>query len=212
MSETSETFAARVALYGDWDRRMRARTRFFAAAALINAALLELCSHHLLLGTAYASGIDFLARLGGYLQAFNIAIANGIERGRWDGVCPDRSLVTLEQAAAEKVLKQFSRYDERAHRRVIRQIDRLLYCLGHARSSGLVGCSPSVALLRQGVRIARSRAGSGVSFAAMRDRVAIGEALIRLLRNSELECGQPLRGAFPAGGLNMIETFGDEYE
>jgi hypothetical protein len=37
--EPLDAFADRAALYADWDRRLRHRTRFFAAATPTNAAL-----------------------------------------------------------------------------------------------------------------------------------------------------------------------------
>jgi hypothetical protein len=179
-----ETFAARAALYEDWDRRVFTRTRFFAAAAVTNAALVELCSRHVLARLLCAAGLDFLARLGGQLQSFNVAIAERIEHGRWHA-CPDEALVMLEQAVVEKLLGDFASADERAHGSIIRQLDRLLYCLGHARRYGLSSCGPNTGMLSCGVRIARSGPGQCLSFASMRDRVAIGRALVCLLRSSE---------------------------
>jgi hypothetical protein len=178
-----ETFAARVALYEDLDLRVGARTRFFGAAALVNSALLELCSRHRLVRVACAPGIDFLARLGGYLQVFNIAMAEGIARGRWRGSWSDVTLVTLEQAAVEALLQRLARWDGRAHRRVVRRLDRLLYCLAWVR--GLSGCGPNIELLSHGVRIAQCAQGRDISFASMRYRAAVGYSLIGLLRNSQ---------------------------
>jgi hypothetical protein len=185
-----ETFSARAALYEDLDLRFGARTRFFAAAALVNAALLELCSRHGLVRIACAPAIDFLARLGGYLQVFNIAMAEDIERGRWGGSWSDDTLVTLEQAVVEALLQRFARWDGCAHRRVMRQLDRLLHCLAWARVTGVSGCGPSIGLLSHGLRLARCGQGGGISFASMPYRTAVGNSLIRLLRHSQRGCHQ----------------------
>jgi hypothetical protein len=178
-----ETFAARAALYEDWDRRVHTRTRFFAAAALTNAALVELCSRQMLVRITCAAGLDFLARLGGQLQTFNVALAEKIERGRWRAACADATLVMLEQATVEMLLGKFSSADERAYGRVIRQLDRLLYCLGRAPFDGLSSCGPSIGMLSRGVRIALPGPRQRVSFASLRDRVAIGRAIVCLLRS-----------------------------
>jgi hypothetical protein len=191
-----DEFAIRAALYADWDRRLGHRTRFFAAAALINAALVELCSLPLMARATCAAGISFLAYVGANLQTLNIALAERIELERWRGEDSDVVLVTLEQLTVEKLLGQFAHRDQRAHGRAIRQLDRLLYCLGRAGRAGSSSCGPSIELLSRGVRVARADAGRYVSFSSMRDRIAIGEALICLLRRADC---RELRGAFPAG-------------
>jgi hypothetical protein len=71
----NDTFAARVELYSEWDRQLHSRTRFFGAAALVNAALAELWPRCALARFAYRPGLTFLATLGEYFQTFKIAVA-----------------------------------------------------------------------------------------------------------------------------------------
>jgi hypothetical protein len=205
-----DSFASRAALYENWDARLRERTRFFAAAALINAALVEWCSHPLIPESAFTAAMGFLAGLGTHLQVLNVATAERIESGHWGADESDITLITLEQTSAEKLLQQLALTDQHGHGRVIRQLDRLLYCLGRAWRVALSSCGPSIVLLGHAVRTAQIARKAPISFVSMSDRIDIGKALVRLLRrpgslSTEL-------GAFQAGRATGIDNLRNEHE
>ena len=176
----NQAFAARVELYLAWDRRLRSRTRFFGAAALVNAALAELWPRCAPLRFVYGHGLSFLAGLGGHLQAVNLAVLGRIERGEWCAADWDASLVKLEQLAVENLLARLEKLDRRRHARIIGQMDRFLDCL--ARGVGRKTYGPFTAVLSRGLRELQLASPRELRFGWLPDRVAVGATLIRLIR------------------------------
>jgi hypothetical protein len=175
-----DRFAARVELYSEWDRKLHSRTRFFGAAALVNAALAELWPRCALARFGSGAGLGFLASLGEYLQAFNVAMLHRIEAGRWCATDWDAALVRLEQAAVERQLALLEQSDSRLHANVTRQLDRFLYCL--ARRIGGSSYGPSTSVLSGGLREIQFASARALSFASLSDRVTVGTTLIRIIR------------------------------
>jgi hypothetical protein len=175
-----DTFAARVELYTEWDRKLHSRTRFFGAAALVNAALAELWPRCALARLAYGPGLNFLAGLGEYLQTFNVTMLRQIERGRWPAADCDAALVSLEQSAVQMRLTRLEESDSRLHTRVTRQLDRFLYCL--SRQIGESTYGPHTAMLSSGLREIQLASPRALKFASLSDRVTVGTTLIRLIR------------------------------
>jgi hypothetical protein len=173
------TFAARVELYSAWDRKLHSQTRFFAAAALINAALAELWPRCPLVRFAYGSGLTFLADLGEYLQAFNVNILHRIESGRWRAADWDTDLVRLEQAAVERRLAQS---DSRMRASVTRQLDRFIHCL--ARRVGGLRYGPATTVLSGALHEIQLASARALRFASLSDRVTVGTTLIRTIHSS----------------------------
>jgi hypothetical protein len=181
------TFAARVELYSEWDRKLHTRTRFFGAAALINAALAELWPRCALARFAYGPGLNFLAGLGQHLQTFNVTVLRRIELGRWCAADWDTALVRLEQGAVERLLARLEQADRRIHANVTRQLDRFLYCL--ARRMGGSSYGPCTAVLSDGLREIQDASARALRFTSLSDRVIVGTTLIRILRTTEREPG-----------------------
>lgn len=177
------TFAARVELYREWDRKLHSRTRFFGAAALVNAALAELWPRCPVTRLAYRPGLTFLATVGEHLQTFNVAVLRRIELGRWCASDWDTALVRLEQATVERLLAQLEQADRQTHANVTRQLDRFLYCL--ARRIGGASYGPCTAVLSGGLREIQLASARALRFASLSDRVTVGITLIRMLRTAQ---------------------------
>jgi hypothetical protein len=177
------TFAARVEMYREWDSNLRSRTRFFAAAALVNAALAELWPRCALTRLAYGPGLNFLAELGAHLQTFNAALLQRVHEKPWQAADWDTVLVSLEQLAVERRLARLEQVDQRLHATVTRQLDRFLYCL--SRQIGMAGYGPCTALLSGGLREIRIGSPRTLKFASLSDRVAVGTTLIRVMRRTK---------------------------
>jgi hypothetical protein len=178
----NDTFAARVELYGEWDRKLHSHTRFFGAAALVNSALAELWPRCALARFAYGPGLSFLASLGEYLQTFNVAMLHRIESGQWCAGDWDTALVKLEQAAVETRLARLEQSDSRMHANVTRQLDRFLYCLARRIGGSVYG--PSTVVLSGGLREIQFASARALRFASLSDRVTVGTTLIRIMRDT----------------------------
>lgn len=170
-------FSARVELYAGWDLKLQSRTRFFGAAALVNAALAELWPGCALAHITYGRGLRFLAGLGTYLQACNAQMLRRIELGHWRAADWDAALVRSEQLAVETFLERLES-SERAN--VIRQVDRFLYLL--ARRIGSSRYGPCTAMLSGGLQQIQLALPRELRFSLLSDRVAVGTTLIRMVR------------------------------
>jgi hypothetical protein len=173
-------FAARAGLYAEWDRKLHPKTRFFGAAAVTNAALVELCSlRYSKRWLGPAAGL--LSTIGRHLERLNIEIAERILHGTQSSADLDRSLVVLEQAALEQVLQQEARRTPGgSHVDAIHQINGLLLCV-EWWSVWPSNRWPCAQLYRHVLRAVRVNLGRRPNFAALSDRVNIGHTLIRAL-------------------------------
>jgi hypothetical protein len=172
-------FAARARLYADWDRKLRGRTRFFGAAAVTNAALVELCSlkgSQRLLGNA-AGGL--LSAVGRRLERLNTECAKRIERGSLRDRDLDRLLIVMEQTTVERVLQQNVQLAPNCNEQAVEQINRLLSWV--ERWAWLSGRWPNGCIYSDVLRQVRDELGRQPDFAVLGDRVGIGQALIRSL-------------------------------
>jgi hypothetical protein len=189
--EHLDQFTGRVALYTGLDDRLHSMTRFFGAAALTNAALVELCSLPCAGRWAWRPAIDYFGVIGTALEAMNIKWARRIESGERvtersarefpgdpRGHDLDSSLVTLEQLEVERLLRQYEW--QHSQNRALAQINWLLRWapqltrpLRHCRS---------IAVFRQVLSQMRAQLGRPANFALLDDRIGIGYALTRSIR------------------------------
>ncbi len=119
-------FRRRVALYSAWDGRFAGRTRFFAAAAVTNAALAELfglCRARSFLSCTTAS---FLSEVGFVLEGLNLDVAGQMALGAGSVADFDAYMIHSEQSAVEILLRELKRLKPATHQQVIEQINRLL--------------------------------------------------------------------------------------
>lgn len=176
-------FADRARLYARLDEKLRFTTRFFGAAAVTNGALVEFCS--LPCPRRWRFAIDYFGLIGTALEAINVKWARSIEEGDLAKNDLDSSLVTLEQLEVERLLQEHQ--SQHFHHRALEQINWLLQW-AHPLARPLRHC-PSIGVYRQVLGRLRARLGRPVDFALLDDRIGIGHALTRSIR--EL-------GSFPA--------------
>jgi hypothetical protein len=170
-----QEFAQRAALYRQWDRALCNSTRFYAAAALINAAFAELLAtpaRYLL----SAPTLEFLGSLSQALLSFNATLAGSLARGQVRGLQVDASIVSMEQGIVQRHLAELNRRERRVHTRLIFEANGLLSMV-HALTSASAFL-PNTILLGRVLRQLQSSRGRLVNFADCSDREAIGNALI----------------------------------
>lgn len=172
-------FADRVRLYAGLDEKLHSTTRFFGAAAVTNAALVELCS--LPCPGRWRLAIDYFGLIGTALEAINVKWARRIEAGEVRKGDLDSSLVTLEQLEVERLLRQYQ--CQHFHHRAVEQINWLLEW-AHQLAGPLRHC-PSIKVYRRVLADMRARLGRPADFASLEDRIGIGHALTRSIRASE---------------------------
>jgi hypothetical protein len=171
-------FERRRILYAHLDRDLHSKTRFFAAAELVNEVFANLFGW--LPAEVFATSFAFLNELGASLESINLRHAGAIRHGRLTGHSLDHSLVRLEQ---REVQLRWHRWSTRSGD--VWGLQREL--------NGILNDRHPVALLAPfmpGGRvwsfvIAAVRRGLGVDldFADESHRVQIGCALIRQLRS-----------------------------
>ena len=177
-SLVTDQFAHRVTLYAALDERLHTATRFFGAAALTNAALVELCSLPCPRRWACRLAIDYFGVIGTALEVLNLKLSQRIERGGTPQDELDKSLVMLEQLEVEQLLRQHACH--RFHYRAIAQINHLLHW-AHQLAWPLRHC-PSIRIYGQVLGRMRARLGRPANFLVLGDRIGIGHTLTTLIR------------------------------
>jgi hypothetical protein len=149
-------FAQRAALYREWDRALAGSTRFYAAAALINAAFAESVETpaRLLLS---ARTLEFFASVSRALLVFNVALAQSVPRSQLQGLQLDASIVRREQAVVGLHLAELHRLERRAHARLVREANGLLAVVQSL--TGVSSAFPNTTMLGAALRQLHSARG-----------------------------------------------------
>jgi hypothetical protein len=187
-------FRRRAWVYSHWDVRLSRQTRFFAAAAVTNAALAELFAWgraRLLLSNVAAS---FLSEVGLVLEQQNLRLARQMAGQPPAAPDLDRSIIRWEQNAVEVMLCRLRCFNAATHQHVIMQINRLLQPVR-------TGCParwffPHAVQYAQVLRSACSELGRPTDFSIQTDRELIGLILIaRLSSDQNLRTAQMITKA-----------------
>jgi hypothetical protein len=168
-------FRFRVHLYSEWDRRLASRTRFFGAAALVNAALGDLCAHRATPLLLSLPTREFLAETGRRLESLNVGLAARIHRFEIRVADLDAFMVITEQDAVERELQSVRDTDGARFDALVTQLNRVLHLTGQWFWPGRCAYAGTLASIRGGLR-------RPVDFASKEDRVHIGRRLISHLR------------------------------
>jgi hypothetical protein len=182
-------FRFRVQLYSQWDRKLATQTRFFGAAALINTALADLCTHPIAALLLCRSTMDFLSKTGRSLESLNVTLADRIHNSAIRSDDLDHFMVLTEQNIVERALQSVRATDATRFSTVVTQINRLLQLTKH------LGCGQSIraGTLRQDRGIPQYAYAPvlasvsyelrrPVDFASKEDRIRLGRQLINHLR------------------------------
>jgi hypothetical protein len=170
------------------DLRLCARTRFFAAAAVICEALAHLSVSPARLSVGGAAW-RFLAALSTELEQVNLGIAEHIERRALLRPALDACIVRIEQLHVQRELDRLQQQCRADSERLLVDCNRLLNCAHWPGLAGLrrLRLEPrSPALLRCVLKDLRRHRARTLDFARQRDREDIGLGLIARVR-SELE-------------------------
>jgi hypothetical protein len=190
-------FRFRVRLYSEWDRRLAPQTRFFGAAALINVALADLCTHRAAALLLSRSTMDFLSKTGRSLESLNVTLADRIHSRAIRADDLDHFMVLTEQDTVERALQALRATDASRFSTVVTQINRLLQLTKRLRF-GQTKRQTTPLLSSNSLFCGRAKAGSypyapilasvsdelrrPVDFASKEDRVRLGRRLITHLR------------------------------
>jgi hypothetical protein len=171
-----EEFDRRARNYLHLDARLAAHTRFFAAAALTNSVLAELCTHRARWMWISQTTLGTLLTLGGMLETLNLRRADSLDAQGSSGTSLDASFVEMEQAYVESVLCGWARNCAPRYNRLISELDRVLLAV----ANGLLPpqCSPNVRRYGEVLRAVTRAGGRCPRFGICADRISIGRALI----------------------------------
>jgi hypothetical protein len=174
-----QEFRFRVQLYSQWDKKLASQTRFFGAAALINTALADLCTHRMAPLILSRSTMDFLSRTGRSLETRNVVLADHIHSYEIRADDLDHFMVLTEQNIVQRALQRIHDADTTRFATVVTQINRLLKFAAYAfcthDRSDRYSYLGAFADLRKELR-------RPVDFASKEDRVRLGCRLISHLR------------------------------
>jgi len=168
-------FARRSVLYTRCDARLCGRTRFFAAAALVNAVLAQ---HFGMLPAIRAPrSLGFLSAVGTALEPDNLILAREISR-RATGCILDQALVQAEQGR----LQRYVRVHQRGHPQEWESIRSELNGLLNGRYAFLSHWCKGASRLSSVLREVRGEVRKELDFADETHRIRIGLGLIEQIR------------------------------
>jgi hypothetical protein len=174
-----QEFRFRVKLYSEWDKRLAPQTRFFAAAALINTALVDLCMHRAAALLLSRATLDFLSKTGRSLESLNVALADRLHCREIRADDLDHFMVLTEQNIVERALQAVRATDSAVFSNVVTQLNRLLHLTEYGfcsrDGSGRYSYARAFASVRNELR-------RPLDFASKEDRVRLGRRLITDLR------------------------------
>jgi hypothetical protein len=177
-------------LYANFDALVHSKTRFFAAASAATQAIANV--DVFALGTAGTSSTTraFLQNTGEALVAINTQAVGQIMSGQMSGSGPalDAKMVHMEQTAVQKGLDNLKRTDAKAFNAAIGELNGLLNSSSSAAANTLKALGgvflPSDKAYGQILEGVRKSLGHDINFANQKDREAIGNALVKHVRET----------------------------
>jgi hypothetical protein len=173
----SAEFERRSALYARLDGELYGHTRFFAAAALVNAVLAKW--FELMPMVRFPHSIDFLDKAGAALETDNLAFARQIRR-HIPGSPLDHALVCAEQARLQRFVLAHQARQPQRWESVRGEINELLN-ERYAAAFFFRWCTDGGRFTRV-LREVREHIGMELNFATESHRIRIGVSLIEHIR------------------------------
>ena len=190
----SSGFCQRATEYGQIDAKpgVQSKTRFFAAANAVSQALGDVATpvSWMLVSTKTA---NFLEGVGENLEKMNQTEAAAIQNGSLSGPNLDQQLVHNEQSSVQDQLNSFQQSDSAGYTKAIGEINGSLNGMATQVLEQLRGTDRAYAGVLAGVR---KDLGRDIDFRKQSDREAIGNALIKHVRQTG---GCDLNGSKQAG-------------
>jgi hypothetical protein len=168
-------FERRSALYARLDAQLRDRTRFFGAAALINAVLAELFDVFPLIRALRS--FAFMSELGAALEIANLQYAHEINCAALPRCALDHTLVCAEQRRVQSFVQAHQTRGMRQWEAIRSELNGLL----NDRYAVSLGSRYCLRLSRA-AREVRGYFGTKLDFAAEPHRIGIGLKLIEHIR------------------------------
>lgn len=179
---TSSGFCTRATEYGQMDAKpgIQSQTRFFAAANAVSQALADVATP---ISGLFVSGktANFLEGVGQNLEKLNQTEAAAIQNGTLSGPNLDQQLVHNEQSSVQTQLDAFQQSDPKAYSTAITEINGSLNGMVTRGLEQLKGTDRAYAGVLAGVR---KDLGRNIDFSKQGDREAIGNALIKHIRQT----------------------------
>jgi hypothetical protein len=194
-------FANRACIYAELDSRLGARTRFYCAASLINRLFAQVLSVAAVRLWISGSTIEFLLRLGSYLEPINTARAASVHRSQLPPHVIDHTMVSFEQAAVQSQIDQFRIAHPEDHALAISDLDYLINGSCSLHLTWMIAESLPVTY-REAMCVVRQKLGRALSFSQRSDRESVGRALIAAIRLHNHQGTAP--NSDPRSGLSLL--------
>jgi hypothetical protein len=173
-----QAFAHRARVYHELDVQLQSRTRFFAAAALINSVLADLFRFIRVQSLQEAYGL--LSDAGAVLETANVVWARELAQSARVDPEADQNFVRREQRLLQSFIESTDSANGCSRALVRADLNRLL----NGRHWSLIG-APCIGQSRRFVRIltsVRSGLGSHFDFNLESHRIELGLAIVRDVR------------------------------
>jgi RHS repeat-associated protein len=190
LGNTGSGFCQRADTYANFDNMVHDRTRFFAAASAATQELADVAVPGLGRAGTSAETRAFLEGTGQALLKVNTEAVGQIMSGQMSGSGPelDAKMVHLEQTAVQKGLDAFKSTNAGAYGAAINQINGLLNGKSSMTANALGSLGglvlPTDRAYAQVLGGVRKGLGHDINFANQKDREAIGNALVRHIRET----------------------------
>jgi hypothetical protein len=184
LGNTGSGFCTRATEYGKFDANpgIQSQTRFFGAANAVSQALADVAVPVASRFEVSQQTANFLEGVGQTLEKLNQTEASAIQNGSLSGSNLDQQLVHNEQSAVQSQLDNLQQSNPDAYNKTITDINGALNPgpVGQFAST-LFGTDKAYAGVLDGVR---KDLGRNIDFSNQSDREAIGNALIKHIRQS----------------------------
>jgi len=178
-------FCGRATEYGQIDARVSGQTRFFAAASAVSQALANTDVLYGGLGSRLVvSGATqtFLSAVGSDLLQMNRSAAADIQSGKLSGPDLDSRMVHMEQTRVQGSLDALQKSNPAAYDQVVKDSNSALNPTGLLKEAATKFSTDKAYMkVLDGVR---KELGRNIDFRIQADREAIGNALIKSVRQT----------------------------
>src|SRR5215831_1221666 len=186
LGTSTSGFCQRAAEYGqfDSDKKVSGQTRFFAAASAVSQALADVSSPMSHLYGMSTGTANFLENIGQDLEKLNKDTVKQIQNGSLSGPDLDKQLVHMEQNEVQKQLDSFSKNDPAGYNKAVSEINKSLNPEPDTPAERAGNFKPTDKAYAQVLNEVRKDLGHKLDFTNQKDREAIGNALIKHIRQT----------------------------
>jgi len=192
LGNTGSGFCTRATEYGGFDANptIQSQTRFFAAANAVSQGLADVDSWRVSEGgPASVMGVStqtatFLEGIGQKLEQFNEGAAQMIATGNMSGPGLDQQMVHNEQTIVQGQLDGLQQSNPDAYTKTISEINGALNPTPGSLNEKISSALPTDAAFQGVLGGVRKDLGRNIDFSKQGDREAIGNALVKHIRQT----------------------------